>query len=133
MLTPRIRTAPLVLALAACATPFRRFDPLPDTQRLPVEYRADAVAGVASDARWLGVATATQLVPIPGIGDWWLGPADFVLVSVAPFPAAPRLPSVTTQIAVPMSAAGSDVYFQEVRLGVLAADLRLSNYVHLNL
>ena len=40
--------APLVLALAACATPVPRFDPLPDTQRLPVEYRADAVAGAWS-------------------------------------------------------------------------------------
>ena len=43
-----LRTALLVLALAACATPVPRFDPLPDTQRLPVEYRADAVAGAWS-------------------------------------------------------------------------------------
>lgn len=89
--------------------------------------------GVAGDARWLGVATATQLVPIPGLGDWWLGPAGFVLAPVAPFPAAPRLPSMTTQVAVPMSAAGLDVYFQEVRLGVLTGQLRLSNSVHLDL
>lgn len=89
--------------------------------------------GIAADARWLGLAAATQLVPIPGLGDWWLGAADFVLVPATPFPVAPRLPSVITQIAVPVSAAGLDVYFQEVRLDVLAADLGLSNYVHLNL
>ena len=48
MPTPYIRIIPLALALAACATPVPRFDPLPDTQRLPVEYRADAVAGAWS-------------------------------------------------------------------------------------
>lgn len=89
--------------------------------------------GIAADARWLGLAGATQLVPVPGLGDWWLGPANFVLVPVAPLPAAPRLPSLTTQIAVPASAVGSDVYFQEVRLGVLTGQLRLTNFVHLDL
>ena len=89
--------------------------------------------GVASDARWLGVAAAAQLVPILGLGDWWLGPANFVLVPVAPFPSSPRLPSVTTQFALPASAAGLDFYFQEVRLDVLAGQLRLSNSVHLDL
>ena len=89
--------------------------------------------GIATDARWLGLAAATQLVPIPELGDWWLGPANFLLVPAAPLPAAPRLPSLTTQIAVPASAVGSDVYFQEVRLGVLTGQLRLSNFVHLDL
>ena len=91
-----------------------------------------ALGAVALDAVRRTVHLSA-LVPIPGLGDWWLGPADFVLVPATPFPVAPRLPSVITQIAVPVSAAGLDVYFQEVRLDVLAADLRLSNYVHLNL
>ena len=89
--------------------------------------------GVAEDARWLGVALATQVQPIPGIGTFYLDPASLVITPTTPFAATPRLPSVNYQFAVPASALGLDVYLQEIHADVLAQQPRLTNVVHLDL
>jgi len=89
--------------------------------------------GVASDGRWLGVALATQIQTVPGLGDVCLDPASLVIAPATPFAATPRLPSVTFQLALPASVIGLDVYLQEIHLDVLALQLRLTNCVHLDL